>query len=120
MRTSLISGLSLTTLASTSQRNAICPILGPPFPHPKALSHSSHFTNATATIDTAIATALRTDNSSVGTAAFNATSFSIGVLSTPEPGLLYERHHLAPDAANSSTGTKILTAVTVYRVGNVS
>jgi CubicO group peptidase (beta-lactamase class C family) len=90
-----------------------CPLLGPAFPSPLRLTSNDRFQAATASFDAALNNKLKAEP-------FNTTTFSIGMFSTSEPGLVYERHYTDPSVADGDVGTKKADADSVYRIGSIS
>jgi CubicO group peptidase (beta-lactamase class C family) len=98
----------------------VCPILGPSFPKPTGVASEQIFRDAASTLDHQLDIALSTGASEFGAGPFNRTTFSIGVFSTNEPGLIYQRHHTDASVANGSIGVRHVNGDTVYRIGSIS
>lgn len=96
-----------------------CPLLGPVYPAPSGLSSNARFQAATKLLDASLTDALRTGMTTNGPFQFNATTFSIGMFSTSEPGLVYQRHFTDPSVQTSEAGVKNVDADSVYRLGSI-
>ncbi|KAF2237137.1 beta-lactamase/transpeptidase-like protein [Viridothelium virens] len=103
--------------ADTSTK--ICPVLGPAFPAPVGLSSEKLFQAAVGSFEDALEKALETDLSTNGPGQFNTTTMSIGMFSTSEDGLLYQRHYTDPAVRNSSFGTQQVDSRSIYRLGSI-
>jgi len=108
-------GISIAVEATTK----VCPLIGLAFPVPTGLSTNKEFQAATKLLDAALNTALETGMSPNGPFPFNATTFSIGMFSPSEEGLLYQRHYTDPSVRNSDTGTREVDADSIYRLGSL-
>ena len=64
--------------------------------------------------------AIRSGTTRYGDAYYNESTFSIGVFSAHDDGLLYQKHHTDSTVANSSAGVHSVDANTVYRLGSTS
>lgn len=96
-----------------------CPLLGPVYPAPSSLSSNAQFQAATTLLDTSLTGDLRTGLTDNGPFPVNATTFSIGMFSTSEKGLVYQRHFTDPSVQNSETGVKNVDADSIYRLGSI-
>lgn len=111
----LFLGNSVATTTSTK----FCPLLGPAYPKPSGLSSNTKFQAATADFDASLTAVLETGMSVNGPGRFNATTISIGMFSTLEDGLLYQRHYTDPVVASGDVGTQKVDADSVYRLGSI-
>jgi hypothetical protein len=107
-----------TCAAQTSTK--ICPLLGPAFPMPSGLSSNEQFQAAANSFDAGLTTALETGISTNGVHPYNATTFSIGMISTSEKDLIYQRHYTDPSVRDSIVGTQNVDADSIYRLGSIS
>lgn len=105
--------LAILVLAVSAANPTICPILGQQWPTPKNLAREATF-QAVAKNLTATLQGLQ------NTTGFNTTSYSVVVFSGSEDGLAFEYHHTDRTIRESTSGTKIVTADTVYRLASVS
>lgn len=97
-----------------------CPIFGPGFPAPRALSTSSIFGSASENFTSLIELAISSSKSKYGPFDSNTTSFSFQVFSTSSETSLYEFHHTAPGLEYSGTGVREVDSDSIYRIGSVT
>lgn len=116
---SLLFSVLLGTSVSLRTTTKVCPLLGPAFPAPTGLSTNEKFQAATKLFDVALDTSLKTDISSNGPSGFNTTTFSIGMFSTSEEGLIYQRHYTDPSVRDSKVGVHEVNADSIYRLGSI-
>lgn len=112
MKLSLLN-LGVVPFVAAQVTKQICPLRGQQFPSPTGLAAEVSFQNATQAIEQII-------NANLTQAPYNGTTFSIGMFSTSDDGLLYQFHHTDPSVANSSSGTNEVDANSVYRIGSIS
>lgn len=111
----------LATLLPLCQAEANCPLIGPDFPVPQALSSSSTFQAAVANLTQLIDIATSSGNTTYGPYydALN-TSFSLEVFSIYEPTPLLTNHSTAPKLATYQYGVKTVDSNTIYRLGSIT
>ena len=96
---------------------------GPAFPAPSAFAFSRKFQEATIAFDAAVDRTLRNGvkgPSYLNGSPLNKTSFSIAMFSSSDPELLYERQYTDPTTERSSSGAKVVTGDSIFRVGSIS
>lgn len=103
---------SVTPLATRSNLQA-CPLLGQQYPAPTKLRHEPKLQAAGKLIDAKL-------EKNVKTSPYNEFSFSVGMFSTTDDGLIYQYHHTSPGVKNSPFGTNEIDADSIYRVGSIS
>ncbi|KAI9826781.1 MAG: hypothetical protein M1819_007252 [Sarea resinae] len=119
MKLSLLSWSALASIwLPISFASTNSPILGPVFPKPTNLSSSPIFDAATLNFTKLVNQAIAGENSTYGPLDAQNTSFSVGLFSVDEPGLLFQYHHSAPSLALE--GVQTVDADSVYRLGSVS
>ncbi|PYH85462.1 beta-lactamase/transpeptidase-like protein [Aspergillus uvarum CBS 121591] len=96
-----------------------CPLLGPIFPPPRALSTSSAFLAAKNNISLALEAAIAGTSPLNDIFNSNNTSFAIQVFSTDDADPLFESYYTAPNV-NTSVGVSVVDANTVFRIGSGS
>lgn len=102
---------SWTSLALAKKR--ICPLQGQQWPSPTDLSREDLFQNATKTLQDII-------NANITTLPYNESTFSIGMFSTTDDGLLWQYHHTDTSVNTSLRGTKEVDADSIYRIASIS
>ncbi|GAP87523.1 putative beta-lactamase transpeptidase-like protein [Rosellinia necatrix] len=100
-------------LSGAQGKKRICPLKGQQFPAPTSLSSEALFRDATSVIERAI-------RANLTAAPYNETTFSIGMFSTTDDGLLYEFHHTDPAVATSRIGANEVDADSVYRIASIT
>ncbi|KAK2784836.1 hypothetical protein FQN53_008229 [Emmonsiellopsis sp. PD_33] len=109
------------SLALLSLSNALyaqeCPLIGPAFPAPRALSSSSAWKTAISDFESNLNDLLAQPDSLLDS---NTTSFSLNIFSVDEADLLYEYHYDAPGLKGSIAEGQKLDGDTVYRIGSIS
>ncbi|KAI1125594.1 beta-lactamase/transpeptidase-like protein [Nemania abortiva] len=100
-------------LLGAQGKERICPLKGPQFPAPTGLGSETLFRDATSMIERVI-------RANLTEAPYNETTFSIGMFSTTDDGLLYEFHHTDPTVATSEIGTNEVDADSIYRVASIT
>ncbi|KAI1118259.1 beta-lactamase/transpeptidase-like protein [Nemania sp. NC0429] len=110
--TAALAGLGLH-LSGAQAKERICPLKGPQFPAPTDLGSEALFQNATSVIDAFI-------RANLAQAPYNETTFSIGMFSTTDDGLLYEFHHTDPAVATSRLGSNKVDADSIYRIASIT
>jgi CubicO group peptidase (beta-lactamase class C family) len=106
--------LSSSVVADGAKRSLkICPIKGQQFPAPTLLSEDPGFQNATRTIEDFI-------RANLTQSPFNETTFSMGIFSADQEGLIYEYHHADAKLKNSTIGATTVDADSIYRIGSIS
>ncbi|KAJ8105254.1 hypothetical protein ONZ43_g7498 [Nemania bipapillata] len=100
-------------LCGAQGKERICPLKGPQFPAPTGLGSEALFQNATGTIEQSI-------RAKLAEAPYNETTFSIGMFSTTDDGLLYEFHYTDATVATSSVGTNEVDADSIYRIASIT
>ena len=105
--------LLLVGHVSAASKLRACPLLGQQYPPPARLSDDPSFQAATQQIEDALAANAKTYN-------LAETSFSLGMFSTSEDGLLYDHHHTTALLSNSSQGTRKIDNDSIYRIGSIS
>jgi CubicO group peptidase (beta-lactamase class C family) len=108
-----LSGLG-SALSPRSSKLEACPLLGKQYLPPTSIASQAKFKTAIKTLDATLAGAVTKD------ALYKDTTFSIGMFSTSDDGLLWEYHHTGPSVANSSYGTNKVDADSIYRIGSIS
>lgn len=98
---------------SSAAKPTICPIQGQQFPAPTGLAEETGFHKFTQEIEDTI-------KANLTNAPFNETTFSLGMFSTTDDGLLYEYHHTDPTVANSTAGTQKVDANSIYRIASIT
>lgn len=96
----------------------VCPILGPSYPKPSSLGSDSTFNEAAQRLDLLLDDAISRGTSSHGSASFNSSTLSIGVFSTQNSNLIYQRHYTDLSVKDSLVGVDKVDADTVYRIGS--
>ncbi|RAH73667.1 serine hydrolase domain-containing protein [Aspergillus aculeatinus CBS 121060] len=96
-----------------------CPLLGPIFPAPRALSTSSAFLAAKNNISSALEAAIAGTSPLNDVFDPNTTSFAIQVFSTDDAEPLFESYYTAPNV-NTSVGVSVVNEDTVFRIGSGS
>ncbi|KAI0154934.1 beta-lactamase/transpeptidase-like protein [Xylariaceae sp. FL1272] len=91
----------------------ICPLRGQQFPAPTGLRSEALFLNATKSIEQILA-------ANITQSPYNDTTFSLGMFSTSEDGLLWEFHHTDSTVATSGSGTNKVDADSIYRIASIS
>lgn len=97
-----------------------CSLLGPDIPPPRKPSNSTAIQTALLSIQSAISSAINTENTTYGLLDTTSTSFSISIFSQHEPDSLFTYHYNAPSLANSSDGVKEIDGDSLYRIGSIS
>lgn len=105
--------LRFATAKTSTAKPTICPIQGQQFPAPTGLAQEASFHKATREIEDVI-------NANLTEAPFNETTFSLGMFSTTDDGLLYEYHHTDPSVANSTLGATKVDANSIYRIASIT
>lgn len=105
--------LQLAEAQTSTAKPTICPIQGQQFPAPTGLANEASFHKVIKEIEETI-------NANLTTAPFNETTFSLGMFSTTDDGLLYEYHHTDAIVANSTAGTQKVDASSIYRIASIS
>lgn len=105
--------LRITEAQQITAKPTICPIQGQQFPAPTGLAQETSFHKATKEIEETI-------NADLTNAPFNETTFSVGMFSTTDDGLLFEYHHTDPAVAHSTVGTNEVDADSIYRVASIT
>lgn len=105
-------------LASSPAMNApgngqTCPLRGQQFPAPVRLASDDLFNEATQAIEQKI-------HANLTQSPYNETTFSIGMFSTTDHGLVYQYHHTDQSVANSRTGTHMVGPDSIYRIASIS
>lgn len=118
MRTSLsIIAATLGRLAKaqtpTKDGLVLCPIKGQQFPAPSGLAQEPVWQQAAKSLEDTL-------RANVTLAPYNETTFSIGVFSTTDDGLLFEYHHSDESVANSKIGAKKVDSDSIYRIASIS
>lgn len=90
-----------------------CPLLGQEYPSPIQIKDEATLQAAGRSLDATL-------NEKVKKAPYKETTFSLGMFSTSDDGLVYQYHHTSNAVANSSYGTNNVDANSVYRIGSVS
>ncbi|KAK2799171.1 hypothetical protein FQN50_008560 [Emmonsiellopsis sp. PD_5] len=109
---------SLTILSLSNALYAQeCPLIGPAFPAPRALSSSSAWNTAISDFESNLNDLLAQPDSLLDS---NTTSFSLNIFSAHEDDLLYEYHYDAPGLKGSIAEGQKLDGDTVYRIGSIS
>lgn len=106
-------GSLATAQTPTKDGLVLCPIKGQQFPVPSSLAHEPIWQQAAKSLEDTLRTNLTQ-------APYNETTFSIGVFSTTDEGLLFEYHHSDHSVANSALGAKSVDADSIYRIASVS
>lgn len=103
--------LSSICLANAQSTSLNCPILGPDFPAPQAISASVLLSNAASSFSKVLSSSIA---SNVG----NDIAFSISLFSVDEDELLFQYHHspLVPP----KTGVLEVDADSIYRAGSLT
>ncbi|KAI1265839.1 beta-lactamase/transpeptidase-like protein [Xylariaceae sp. FL1019] len=91
----------------------ICPLRGQQFPAPTGLSSEALFMNATKSIEQIL-------TANITQSPYNDTTFSLGMFSTSDDGLLWEFHHTDSTVATSGNGTNKVDADSIYRIASIS
>ena len=104
-------GSALRLRSSTTLQ--ICPLLGQQFPAPTSLATEPAFQTATKSLESKL-------NAALGSLPYNETTFSIGMFSTSDEGLVYQYHHTDPTVTHSKLGTNKVDANSIYRVGSMT
>ncbi len=113
--------LVLLSTASGELTKQPCPVLGPSFPKPSTLSGDEAFQAGVKAFNAAMDQSLSDGSTLLGTSIpFNTTTFSVGMFSTFEEGLLHEYHYTAPDVAHSSQGLHQVDSNSVYRLASIT
>lgn len=99
----------LLLLAGVRSQYISCPLLGADFPPPTNLASDSF-----------IAAAAQNLTAQLSALTNSSTSFSVQFFSAADPSPLFDYHHTAPSVAQSSAGTQVITADSIYRVGSIS
>lgn len=116
-----IAALALFAVASAKITKEPCPVLGPSFPKPSMLSADKAFQAGIKAFDAAMEHSLRDGSTLIGTPIpFNTTTFSIGMFSTFEGGLVHEYHYTAPDVVKSSQGVHKVDSDSIYRLASIT
>lgn len=105
--------VQLAAAQTTTAKPTICPIQGQQFPAPTGLAKEASFHKVTKEIEETI-------NANLTVAPFNETTFSLGMFSTTDDGLLYEYHHTDATVANSTAGTQKVDANSIYRIASIT
>jgi hypothetical protein len=85
------------------------------------LSADKAFQAGLKAFDTAVEQSLRDGSTLIVTPIpFNTTTFSIGMFSTFEDGLLHEYHYTAPDVIKSSQGVHKVDSDSIYRLASIT
>ncbi|OJK03391.1 hypothetical protein ASPACDRAFT_49592 [Aspergillus aculeatus ATCC 16872] len=113
---SLLAFLCPLVLAASPE---YCPLLGPIFPAPRALSTSSAFLAAKNNISSALEAAIAGTSPLNDVFDPNTTSFAIQVFSTDDAEPLFESYYTAPNV-NTSVGASVVNENTVFRIGSGS
>lgn len=90
-----------------------CPIKGQQFPVPTTLGQERIWQQAAKVITDTL-------NRNLTQTPYNETTFSIGVFSTTDEGLLYEYHHCDHTVAKSKFGANKANADSIYRIASIS
>jgi hypothetical protein len=113
--------LALLAVASAEITSAPCPVLGPSFPKPSTLSIDKAFQAGVKAFGTAMEQSLRNGSTLIDVPIpFNTTTFSIGMFSTFEEGLLHEYHYTGPDVIQSSEGVHKVDSNSIYRLASIT
>lgn len=97
----------------TDQSLQICPIQAHQCPAPTALASENVFLDAIKQLEDAI-------RANLTESPYNGTTFSLGMFSTSDDGLVYEFHHTDPGVANSHKGTTKADADSIYRLASIT
>lgn len=114
--------LSLTTANDSFQP---CPLLGPRFPIPTALTTSQTMNMALRNLTEAFDEMISSGDSSFGEISPNTTSFSVALFSTHGSGnasepFIYQYHHTAPSLAANSNGVTEVGSSSIYNIGGLT
>ncbi|KAJ6007095.1 hypothetical protein N7499_000759 [Penicillium canescens] len=111
MRSSWV--ISFLALGANAQTISECPLLGPAFPAPTALSKSDIFLRATESLTLQLKEAI--DNGSLP-----STSFSVQVFSGQENHSAFSFSHTDGGVVNGSVGVQEVNEDSVFRIGSIS
>jgi CubicO group peptidase (beta-lactamase class C family) len=111
MRSSWV--ISFLALGANAQTVSECPLLGPAFPAPTALSKSDIFLRATESLTLQLKEAI--DNESLP-----STSFSVQVFSGQENHSAFSFSHTDGGVVNGSVGVREVNEDSVFRIGSIS
>ena len=102
-------------LSPRSSKLEACPLLGQPYLPPTSIASDPKFQKAAKALDATL-DGLVAKNA----ATYGNTTFSIGIFSASDDGLLYTYDHTAFDVQNSKYGTNKVDADSIYRIGSIS
>lgn len=97
----------------TKSDHKICPVKGQQFSTPTNIAKEPIFLDATKSIEEHIKAELTSSP-------YNETTFSIGLFSGDEEGLVWEYHHADANVTGSKLGAKGVNANSIYRIGSIS
>lgn len=103
-----------SALSPRSSKLEACPLLGKQYPPPIAIASEVKFQNVAKTLDANLNEAVKKQ------VPYKDTTFSVGIFSASDDGLLYQYDHTAPSVKNSSYGTNEVDADSIYRIGSIS
>jgi CubicO group peptidase (beta-lactamase class C family) len=109
----LASILIICSALTLAEDTYICPIHGQQYPPPTALRNEPDFYNAAAAFEAAFTANLTSKP-------YNTTTFSVGMFTTSDAGLVYEYHHTDPLVASAAKGVESVNAGSVYRIASIS
>jgi CubicO group peptidase (beta-lactamase class C family) len=113
--------LALLAVGSAEVTREPCPVLGPSFPKPTALSTDKAFLAGVKAFDAAMERSLRNGSTLIEVPIpFNTTTFSIGMFSTFQEGLLHRYHYTGPDVIQSSEGVHKVDSDSIYRLASIT
>ncbi|CZT14561.1 uncharacterized protein RCC_12046 [Ramularia collo-cygni] len=113
--TILVGALGGITRAQTPTRDGLvlCPLKGQQFPVPSGLAQETVWQETAKSLrDTLEANITQTP--------YNATTFSVGIFSTTDAGLLFEYHHGDQTVVTSKLGANKVDADSIYRIASLS
>ncbi|OQD87713.1 hypothetical protein PENANT_c005G04254 [Penicillium antarcticum] len=105
--------LSILALGANAQKASECPLQGPAFPAPTALSKSRVFLKAAESLTLHLKEAIHNGS-------LPSTSFSVQVFSGQESHSAFTFSHTDDGVANGSVGVQEVTEDSIFRIGSIS
>lgn len=97
----------------TKDGMVLCPIKGQQFPVPSGLAQEPIWHEASGTLRNKL-------QMNMTKTPYNETTFSIGIFSTTDDGLVFDYHHTDHSVVNSTIGTQKADADSIYRIASIS